>query len=205
MAAPAPNPVIATVTIPQNGKDEKYEIIREQGANADRQDCYVQNIVTKVHPPYQKASINGQQALYYCEREPHSTLNDGKLVFHRGDKSGPIMATAVPCPFQTSQTDIHFVSPDRIVPLKHKHHAQYRQRDHRFQFQGVRARGNIGTYYRPNVFAANGQNSQTDKAGEIDVRDLVLVTAMTSQMLEAEMKEQGEVAHQHRVEFGISV
>ena len=45
-------PVIATVTIPQNGQgDVKYEIIREVGPNADWHNRYVRNPVTKVRPP----------------------------------------------------------------------------------------------------------------------------------------------------------
>lgn len=49
MAAPR-NRVVATVTIPRDGKDEKYEIIREQGANADWHGYYVETLFPKVHP-----------------------------------------------------------------------------------------------------------------------------------------------------------
>ena len=46
-------PVIATVTIPENGKgDVKYEIIREVGPNADWHNRYVLNPVTNVRAPY---------------------------------------------------------------------------------------------------------------------------------------------------------
>lgn len=114
------------------------------------------------------------------------------------------MATAAPCPFQTSQTDIHFFSPDRIIPLKHKHDAHYRQRDHLFHFQVVQEGGNIGKF-RPNALDRNGQKVHLDKAGEVDIRDLVLVTEMTSQALEEELNEQGDGAPQRGVEIGISV
>jgi hypothetical protein len=147
---------------------------------------------------------DGQEILYYCEREADYTLNDSKLVFHRGDKSGPVMATAVPCPYQKYQTDIHFVTPNLTVPLKHKHHAHYTQRDHQFHLHGHHDTGFIGKFH-PSVFKGNRQTITGENAQQVDMQDLVLVTAMTTQERGEEMKGKGTMAWQRAAELGIAV
>lgn len=201
-------PVIATVTIPQNGKaDVKYDIVREVGPNADWHNRFVQNPVTKVptcNPRSSKHVSDEQEIICYCEREPDYVLNDTKLVFHRGDKNGPIMATAVPCPYQKYQTDIHFVTPDLVVPLKHKHHAHYTQRAHNFHLHGHHDSGFRGKF-RPSVFEGNRQKITGDDAGKVDMQDLVLVTVMTTQERAEEVTGKATMAYRRAGELGITV
>ena len=114
------------------------------------------------------------------------------------------MATAVPCPYQKYQTDIHFVTPEVVVPLKHKHHAHYAQRDHRLHLHGHHDTRPLGKF-RPSVFEGNRQVISGDHVGQVDIVDLVLVTAMTTQERAEEMKGKGTMAWQRAGELGIAV
>jgi len=114
------------------------------------------------------------------------------------------MAIAVPCPFQKYQTDIHFVAPELVVPLKHKHHAHYTQRDHHLHLHGRHDTGFIGKF-RPSVFEGKRQVVSGENAGQVDMVDLVLVTAMTTQERDEEVKGKGTMAWQRAGELGIAV
>jgi hypothetical protein len=54
--------------------------------------------------------------MYYCD-----AALDHRLIIHRGDKSGPIIATGEPCLSQEGLTEIHFAGYGSLQ-LKHVHH-----------------------------------------------------------------------------------
>jgi hypothetical protein len=58
-----------------------------------------------------------QEVLYYCE-----TQDDHKLIFHRGIKSGPVIATGAPCLEAEGCTDIHFTDPKVTISVQHVNH-----------------------------------------------------------------------------------
>src|SRR5947207_2198648 len=56
--------------------------------------------------------------MYYLE-----VAGDGDLVIHRGDKSGPVMATCDPCAHRTeTMTDIRFFDGTGDIHLHHMPH-----------------------------------------------------------------------------------
>lgn len=131
--------------------------------------------------------------------EPDEAANDTKLIFHRGGKEGPIIATAEPCSEKPLQTDIHFVSTNLTVPLKHKHHSHFDDNGKAYSWTGHCFRGKSeltedGTgenvaVFEPSVFEGNVQRIHE---GDLtvtyhDSRDIVVITALVLQVRAEEM------------------
>lgn len=47
--------------------------------------------------------------------------NEHNITVHKGDETGPILATATICLVKDGQTDIHFLEPEETICLQHKH------------------------------------------------------------------------------------
>jgi hypothetical protein len=135
--------------------------------------------------------------LYYCTREPDYERADTKLIFHRGNKDGPIIATAEPCPRgQKYRVDIHYPEKNLTIPFEHKHgdHSLLCSIPDILHFRGPKgeAVGNEGTVaiYRPSAFEGH---REVIKLGDMemtlgDKQDLIVVTALTAQEREEETK-----------------
>ena len=121
-------------------------------------------------------------------------LNDTKLIFHRGGKDGPIMATADPCPQQKYQTDIHFVDPKLTIPLKHKHHYHFTCKDRNFHWKGPSElveddTSGVVANFEPSWFEGNRHRIGVLDVGKVpDLQDIVVVTAMVVQERDEEFK-----------------
>lgn len=121
---------------------------------------------------------------------------DTKLIFHRGGKEGPVIATADPCDKQKYKTDIHFVQPKMTIPLEHKHDTKVfcsrEELSHRKGHKEIEkdeADGVVATYH-PSSFEGN---REVLKVGTFnitlkDIQDLVVVTALVVQEREEETK-----------------
>lgn len=54
--------------------------------------------------------------MYYCETDEESNV-----IIHRGDKDGPVIATATQCLGQNGVTDIQFTESGPTIRLEHVH------------------------------------------------------------------------------------
>jgi hypothetical protein len=131
--------------------------------------------------------------------EPDLALNDKKLIFHRGGKDGPIIGTASPCSEKHHQTDIHFVSPNLIVPLKHKHRSQFNHKGKGYFWNGECYKGGSELIeedsgasvakFEPSVFEGNNHSIPAGnlKISWHDAQDIVVMTAIVMQVRAEEM------------------
>lgn len=136
--------------------------------------------------------------LYYCVREPDETLDDTKLIIHRGGKDGPIMAVASPCSQQKYQTDIRFVHPPITIPFKHKHHSHFTSRDRSFHWKGHNElveddKDGAVAKFEPSLFEGNRTKIGVIDVNQVDIQDLVVVTLLVLQERDEEFKSQVKV------------
>ena len=103
-------------------KELKFDIIRETGDYSKEniwlnRFCRVADSDVNPSLPRTPNYLTMQEIRYYCE-----TAIDHELIFHRGEKTGPVIATAIPCLQKEGGTDIHFMNPKLVIPLQHIHH-----------------------------------------------------------------------------------
>ena len=134
--------------------------------------------------------------LYYCVREPDLKHNDTKLIFHRGNKDGPIIAVTNPCPEgHKYKVDIHFPEMDFTIPFEHKHgEGLLGTILHLVQFKGYKKEGvkesGVVASYHPSPFEGHREEI---KDGDLHMnlgrtQDLIVVTALTAQERDEETK-----------------
>jgi hypothetical protein len=122
-------------------------------------------------------------------------LNDTKLIFHRGGKDGPVVATADPCPQHKYETDIHFVEPKLTIPLKHKHkNHHFICTNKKFHWKGHSDLVEDDTHavvanFEPSWFEGNREKIGLLDVGKApDMHEVVVVTAMVVQERDEEFK-----------------
>jgi hypothetical protein len=71
----------------------------------------------QTHVTTNEPKLTLKQTVYYCDAAP-----DHKLIVHRGDKSGPVIATGDPCLSKEGLTEIHFPESETVIELQHVHH-----------------------------------------------------------------------------------
>lgn len=136
-------------------------------------------------------------------RDPHSEAKDGKLIIHRGNKDGPVLATTVPCEEKKSKYDIHFVDPKLpTIPVHHRHHEHH---EHHFHFNNKwfhfghhhhhhdkdhpkDDKDTVATYL-PTIF----EGSYAEVVGKLhitlkEIQDLVVTTVLVVQERDEEKK-----------------
>jgi hypothetical protein len=57
-----------------------------------------------------------QEIKYYCEADKKL-----HLTVHKGDKSGPVIATAIQCHDKDGVTEIKLMEPSQVLHLEHHH------------------------------------------------------------------------------------
>ena len=133
--------------------------------------------------------------LYYCVREPDEQYNDTKLLFHRGNRDGPIIAVADPCPEKKYETDIHFFPGNLTIPLRHSHPRHFAAYNRGYHWKGPMANeliedesnGVVATY-DPSVFEGHRMRIGVIDNKQPDMQDIVVITAMVVQERDEECK-----------------
>lgn len=98
--------------------ESKFDIIRDTTGGIDDKNWlnrFCKDATTNVSEISNLANFC-QDTIYYCE-----AAEDHKLILHRGEKSGEIIATGVLCLEKEGYTDIHFTEPKLTISLEHKH------------------------------------------------------------------------------------
>jgi hypothetical protein len=135
----------------------------------------------------------------YCEVEPDTLANNTKLIFHRGGKDGPILGTADSCPQHPDQTDIHVVSPNIVIPFRHKDHPLFEHKGKGYSWKKLFGHhsnelvedgtGETTATFEPNVF--EGNREMIHDVGKVvtkqDTRDIVVMSVILAQVREEEM------------------
>lgn len=131
--------------------------------------------------------------MYYCAVEPDLRHDDTKLVFRRGGRQGPIIATADPCPERKYQTDLHFLESNLLIPLEHKHHLHFCFGGKLFHWKGHEElvedeSGRTVAMFKPSLFEGNRMKIGGMSVDRMGMVDLVVFTALVMQERNEEFK-----------------
>jgi hypothetical protein len=137
----------------------------------------------------------------YCEVEPDLPAMTTKLIFHRGSKDGPVLGTADSCFEEPHQTDIHVLSPNLVIPFKHKHHPRFEHNNKKYRWRGFSCKQpselveedtseNVAATFEPSPFEGNRERIHAKEGTVItkqDIQDIVVMTVIVMQVREEEM------------------